>query len=1342
MNKFLSVLLALAMLLTSVSSADVKTISAACALDANAGENSTVGAVSQVHGIQFNIGDIRYSGDIGNIKWGIDGSGVFAFYHSDATPAQRITNASGFQTYSEPTKIPWYRYRSYIQYITLANLDSYFTIPNMDYFFYECRNLLAVGMLPAVVSSMNHTFYMDINLRSVGCVLPETKKMNYCFQGCKELDSVVVAHNPAECAYAFNRTSCHVIVLPGIYDEKSKLAIDSKCEGYYKMNSFEPTLYGISNVDGSPSETYRSDSSVSPIRYGQKIADAEIGSTGGLRLMYSYGASGFRRSVYLPCQMTKVIKSPRSWQEVLNVGTYKNVLDISMQANPSDVFEAVVPSAFYCTTYKSIVVEKCQLELCQVSLSQDSFVYDGTVKMPEVSLTNPYNEEKLIKGRDYTVSYENHTNAGTARVTVTGIGNYTGSVTKDFQITNAEFLSGVSVEGFTGVYDGNKHGIQVIVSKPSQGVTVKYGTSPGNCNLENSPMYEHAGTYTVYYQVSADNYNTLTGSQTVRINAKNIGNCSIDDIADRTYDGKAQTPDPVVSDGAKKLVKGTDFTVVYSSNTNAGTASVTITGKGNYTGTKTKTFTIQPLSLRSGSGNGAVRTGNVVYTGKVQNPEISIVLGNGIVTLKGGTDYDITDNTAVNTGFATLMVSGRGNYTGKVSAQYTISAFPMEAFAEKMVLDQEELVYTGQEVRPSIKIEDSMGKLLKEDTDYTLIYKDVLNVGTAKVQAVFQGNYSGSITKSFYIKPAPVSDVELCEDEFVYNGKEHRPALKGYDEDVDYTVSYRDNTDAGMALAIFSFQGNYKGTVTKEFMICPRKMDGEVEFPDAEQLVYRPGLTVSESGLSVMENQYGSFCWDDPKQEVKVSNEGYAVRFTPNDNKNYDWSSVPGWSQEAQSVIRQVPLIVQKAKGVLPDFTVTCLAEGDFISESEVICDREEGEFFWPDEPMLVSPDIMNYSLNFVPPDCDNYDWTHIGQWDEKNHICRIPCRVPVIANPEASCVKDGDKLAVSVLTSRQKGASYEWKDPDIVVTKTDNDMNRYEALYHYEGQTIVRLVQVPVWKEPDVVMTPEPTSTDKPLIEPTPVCTAAASAPTPVCTAAARPTPGDAAVQTMKPTPGDAVDQPGETLLPTGRPEETLQPERTQSPIKIPSESNRPYETEPPKEDPSVSEPPEETDHPSETAMPAETPTSTPQTVFGAEKMEEYAPDIRDQVSIEEDHLDSMSNVSASYDLIHKFISANLTANRGVLKTGQRKAVSIRSKIKVKWLKKRKTVIHLKKGTKLCLKVKGCSKKEKPVWKLKGRKIVSVSRNGVIRAKKKGSTRIIVRVKKKRYICLVKVKK
>ena len=217
MKKFFSLLLVLALLVTSVSTTNVVTVSAASALDA--GSSSTVAAVSQVKGIRFDIGNIRYSGELGNIRWGIDTSGVFAFYHSDATPEKRITAASGFSAYSDPTKVPWDQYRSEIKYITLANLDSYFTIPNMDYYFYDCKNLLEVAMLPAAATSMNYTFYMDINLHSVGCVLPDTKKMNYCFLGCKELDTVVMAHNPSECAYAFNRTSCQVIVLPAIYDE-------------------------------------------------------------------------------------------------------------------------------------------------------------------------------------------------------------------------------------------------------------------------------------------------------------------------------------------------------------------------------------------------------------------------------------------------------------------------------------------------------------------------------------------------------------------------------------------------------------------------------------------------------------------------------------------------------------------------------------------------------------------------------------------------------------------------------------------------------------------------------------------------------------------------------------------------------------------------------------------------------------------------------------------------------------------------------------------------------------------------------------------------------------------
>jgi hypothetical protein len=58
--------------------------------------------------------------------------------------------------------------------------------------------------------------------------------------------------------------------------------------------------------------------------------------------------------------------------------------------------------------------------------------YDNTPKTPTVTVTDGGNE--LTLGTHYTVSYSNNTNAGTANVTITGIGNYTGSRIEHFTI--------------------------------------------------------------------------------------------------------------------------------------------------------------------------------------------------------------------------------------------------------------------------------------------------------------------------------------------------------------------------------------------------------------------------------------------------------------------------------------------------------------------------------------------------------------------------------------------------------------------------------------------------------------------------------------------------------------------------------------------------------------------------------------------------------------------------------------------------------------------------------------------------------------------------------------------
>ena len=68
-----------------------------------------------------------------------------------------------------------------------------------------------------------------------------------------------------------------------------------------------------------------------------------------------------------------------------------------------------------------------------VTLEQDSYNYTGKPITPKVTVT--WGDTTLTEGVDYTVTYANNTQVGTATVTVTGKGNYTGTVTKEFTIT-------------------------------------------------------------------------------------------------------------------------------------------------------------------------------------------------------------------------------------------------------------------------------------------------------------------------------------------------------------------------------------------------------------------------------------------------------------------------------------------------------------------------------------------------------------------------------------------------------------------------------------------------------------------------------------------------------------------------------------------------------------------------------------------------------------------------------------------------------------------------------------------------------------------------------------------
>ena len=239
-------------------------------------------------------------------------------------------------------------------------------------------------------------------------------------------------------------------------------------------------------------------------------------------------------------------------------------------------------------------------------------VYDGAAHGITVTATSGATiKYGTTEGNYDKTSSPTYTDVGTYKVyyqvTKTGFTTVTGSETV---IINEASMS-VSASGYSKPYDGNAHGITVTVTSPS-GTTIMYGTTEGVYDLTSSPTYTDAGTKTVYYQVTKDNYKTVTGSATVEI-SKIAGSISFTTTEITKKYGEAAFKNEATKTG--------DGTVSYSSNAtavaevNSSTGEVTIKGAG----TAIITATVSDAKNYEYSPNYAQYTLTVKPTSGVQN---------------------------------------------------------------------------------------------------------------------------------------------------------------------------------------------------------------------------------------------------------------------------------------------------------------------------------------------------------------------------------------------------------------------------------------------------------------------------------------------------------------------------------------------------------------------------------------------------------------------------------------------------------------------------------------------------------------------------------------------------
>lgn len=486
------------------------------------------------------------------------------------------------------------------------------------------------------------------------------------------------------------------------------------------------------------------------------------------------------------------------------------------------------------TAEATFTVEPREIEAKDVAFDKE-LTYTGNELTQTVTVT--VNGKTLTVGTDYTVSDLTGTEPGSYPVTVTGTGNYTGTVTKSFEIAKADISSAAIT------YDAGPYGYTGKEWKPE--VTVSFNSATLTAGNDYTVSYENninAGTAKIIITGIGDHFTGLT-EKTFTINSAEISGCTFAPIADVTYNTKAHTPEVTVAISGRTLEADKDYTVSNASNVNAGTATVTVTGKGNFTGSANTTFTIAKADLNLS-----------VYTIS------SLCTETEVKTSTLPSNFFLADETE--TGFSIALTAAGGD------AIFT---------QEPAVVDGENMI--------TYQLNGGTGEATFNVTVTPVSSNYKAGTYDLKIQAYDKTNVSNRIV--------------FESGSAVYTGsgiKYEKATIAGHSSGMRYTYAPDVATGAtldaaGLPLTVgtytvtatYSDASSY-GYKTATFTITKATPAGTPAYTKIET----SGKTLADTKLTVGTiRPAGTIAWDLPLTTVLKDGKEYAWTFTPTDTHNY-----------------------------------------------------------------------------------------------------------------------------------------------------------------------------------------------------------------------------------------------------------------------------------------------------------------------------------------------------------------------------------------------------------------------------------------------------------------------
>ena len=600
-------------------------------------------------------------------------------------------------------------------------------------------------------------------------------------------------------------------------------------------------------------------------------------------------------------------------------GTSYMGLNVSQFSNTSANFTNVtfrVTDGWLKVTPKSIDPEDEKTGI-QVTKPEDT-MYNGEEQKNKPTVEDTKTGATLKENVDYTLSYTAAVNAGTVVVTITGIGNYTGTAKTSYEITKRNVLLISATD--SKVYD-KKPLMNGEVTESGSGFVKDEGAT---YNVTGSQTEKGTSKNTFTYGLKS---NTKASNYTIEVVYGDLTVTAEDGEVVVIITGRKDTFE---YDGTEKSVKGYDVSITEGSTytesdfTFNGNDEVKGTEAGTYDmGLKPEDFTnnnenygnvtfratdgqltITPKSIDpedEKSGIEARDPADSIYDGKAHVNPLTVrdtKTGKDLVENK---DYTLTYvGDVVNVGTVKIEVKGIGNYTGEFTKRYKIT--PREY---TVTTDNAEKPYDGTALTAggrvnglvegetvSFKTTGSQTNAGTSDNTYELKFK-----GTAVETNYKHGKDSIGqlkVTKKSIIPDGPdtpddkKTGIKVTKpDDTMYNGKEqkNKPVVRDTKrdvklvEDTDYTLSYTAAVNAGTVTVTITGIGNYEGTVDTSYEITPRKVTmtsaDDTKVYDGNALTKKK---VTESGNGFVEGEGATYDVTGSQTDVGFSNNTFSYK--------------------------------------------------------------------------------------------------------------------------------------------------------------------------------------------------------------------------------------------------------------------------------------------------------------------------------------------------------------------------------------------------------------------------------------------------------------------------------